>query len=135
MKDDRLRVPVEPAYISALGLAVYAFARLEWAAICWCERIQPNSIHGLKQLKTAGVVARKLIELTATLPPSSEQVELSAAADAFRELAERRNELLHVQPGSLDDKRQRLFRDGVPWGIAEINDAADDFTECNDRLV
>ena len=44
MKDDRLRIPVEREYVSALGLAVFAFARLEWVAVCFCERIKPGSI-------------------------------------------------------------------------------------------
>jgi hypothetical protein len=51
MKDDRLRVPVEPDYVSALGLAVFVFAKLEWAAICCCERIKPGSINDLPKMK------------------------------------------------------------------------------------
>jgi hypothetical protein len=136
MKDDRLRIPAEPAYVSALGLAIFAFARLEWAAVCCCERIQPNSIHGLpKKRKTAGGIAKKLIELAAGLPASPEQIDLRAAAAEFEGLALRRNDLLHAQPGSTTDGAQRVFRDGLPWEIEKINEAADDFTECNDRLV
>jgi hypothetical protein len=30
---------------------------------------------------------------------------------------------------------QRLFRDGLPWTVDMIDDAADAFTACNDRLV
>jgi hypothetical protein len=41
---------------------------------------------------------------------------------------------LHVQPGTTTDNAQRLFRDGLPWEIEKINEAADDFTECNIRL-
>ena len=104
MKDDRLKVPVQPMYVSALGLAVFAFARLEWGAICYCEQIEPNSIHALpNHAKTAGRVAKKLIALATALQMSSERAELCAAADEFAELAERRNDLLHVQPASLDD--------------------------------
>ena len=80
-------------------------------------------------------MARKFTELAATLPPSPENNELSAAADEFSKLAKRRNELLHVQPGSLGEGRQRVFRDGMPWEVTKIDDAADDFTECNDRLI
>jgi hypothetical protein len=136
MKDDRLRVPVEPDYVSALGLAVFVFAKLEWAAICCCERIKPGSINDLpKMKKTAGGVARKLKLLARKLPASSEQSELYAAAVKFKKLVETRNELLHVQPGSTPDGAQRLFRNGLPWQVEKIDQAADDFTNCNDCLV
>jgi hypothetical protein len=137
MKDDRLRVPVEPDYVSALGLAVFVFAKLEWAAICCCERIKPGSINDLpKMKKTAGGVARKLKQLARKLPASSEQSELYEAAVEFKNLVETRNELLHVQPGSTTPEgAQRLFHDGLPWQVEKIDQAADTFTECNDRLV
>jgi len=135
MKDDRLRVPVETDYVKALGLAVFTFARLEWVAICFCERIKPGSIFDWpKKNKTAGDVSGKLKELIRQFPPSPEQKELYDAAVQFQKLARRRNELLHVQPGATANNAQRLFRDGVPWEIEKINEAADDFTECNIRL-
>jgi len=136
MKGDRLRIPVEPAYVSALGLAIFAFARLEWAAVCCCERIEPNSIHALpKNKKMAGGIAKKLMQLAARLPASSEQIELRAAAAEFERLVQTRNDLLHVQPGSITDGAQRIFRDGLPWEIEKINEAADDFTYVDDPLL
>jgi hypothetical protein len=135
MKGDRERVPVEPAYVSALGMAVFAFARLEWAAVWCCERIAPGSINNTLP-RMAGDLAKKLIELAATLPPSSEQIELSAAAVDFNDLVlSKRNRLLHAKPGSTDDGAQRLFDGGRAWTVEMINDAADAFTACNDRLV
>jgi hypothetical protein len=82
--------------------------------------------------KTAGDVSGKLKELIRQFPSSPEQKELYDAAVQFQKLARRRNELLHVQPGA--NNARRLFRDGVPWEIEKINQAADDFTECNIRL-
>ncbi len=131
---DRLRVPVERDYISALGMAVFAFARLEWAAVWCCERIAPNSINNTLP-RMAGDLAHKLTELAATLPPSSEQIDLSEAAAEFKNLVRTRNALLHATPGSTDEGAQRLFRDGESWTVDMIDDAADAFTACNGRLV
>jgi hypothetical protein len=136
MKGDRLRVPLEDDYAFALGRAIFIFAKLEWSAVNCCERMKPNSIHSLtRQKKTAGGVAKILKKLADELPRSSLQTELCAAAVEFKKLAQRRNDLLHVQPASTADGAQRLFRDGVSWEVGKIDDAADDFTECNDRLV
>jgi hypothetical protein len=44
MKDDRLRVPIDNAYVEALGRATYVFATLEWNAVWCCDRMQPNYI-------------------------------------------------------------------------------------------
>ncbi|HWX27920.1 MAG TPA: hypothetical protein VNZ53_10870 [Steroidobacteraceae bacterium] len=134
MKGDRLRVPVEPAYITALGLAVFAFAQLEWAAICCCERMAPNSIN-TGPIRTANYWAKQLKQLAAALPSSSTQIELCTAADEFTELVRKRKSLLHAQPGTADDGTQGLFRDGRFWTADMIDDAADAFTACNDRLV
>jgi transcriptional regulator with XRE-family HTH domain len=133
-RGDRLRVPAEPAYVSSLGLAVFAFARLEWAAVWCCERIAPNSINNALP-RMAGDLADRLITLAATLPPSSEQIEICEAAAEFKDLVRTRNALLHAKPGSTTDGAQQLFRDGLPWTVDMIDDAADAFTACNDRLV
>jgi hypothetical protein len=133
MKDDCLRISVEPDYLSALGMAVFAFVRLEWAAVC-CERIKPNSVN-TPALRFTANVAQVLIDLAATLPPSPGQTELSTAAAEFKDLVSMRNRLLHTQPGTDGNGAQRLSRDGQPWTIDMMNDAADAFTACNDRLV
>jgi hypothetical protein len=83
----------------------------------------------------AGNLADTLIKLAATLPASSEQIELCEAAAEFKELVRTRNALLHATPGSTADGAQQLFRDGLPWTVDMIDDAADAFTACNDRLV
>src|SRR6266513_514138 len=101
MKGDRLRVPVDGNYLCALGMAVFAFARLEWAAVCCCERIRPNTIN-TRAVRMANRVA-----------------------DEFKGLVPVRNELLHTQPAETDEGAQQLFRDGRPWTIEKIDDAAD----------
>jgi hypothetical protein len=133
MQNDRFRVPVEAAYTSAIGLAVYAFARLEWDAVWCCERISPNSINKLAD-RTAGGVANKLIELAGTLAASPQRIKLVQASAEFKELVETRNKLVHAKPGTDSDGGQRLFRDGQPWTVEMIDVAADAFTACSGRL-
>ena len=69
------------------------------------------------------------------LPPSSAQIELRATADEFKDLVRTRNALLHAQPATDSDGAQRLLRDGRTRTVEMIDDAADAFTACNDRLT
>jgi len=135
MKDDRLRVPMENDYALALGRAIFIFTKLEWSAIECCEHIIPDSFHVLNlNERNAIILANKLISLAATLPPSLRR-EVCIAAAEFDRLRKKRNDLLHVQPGTIADGAQRLIRDGLAWKVDMIDKVADDFTECNDRLV
>jgi len=133
MKDERLRIPVHSDYTSALGLAVYCFASLEWNAVWCCERIEPGRINGLEE-RTAGRVADTLIYLAKGLETSHEQVKLLRAAIDFRHLVATRNNLVHAKPGTAFDGSQGLFRHGDQWTIAELERTADAFAECSVRL-
>lgn len=133
MKDDRLRVSVEDAYVHALGLATYCFAMLEWNAVWCCEKIVTGSINSLAD-KTAGNIARQFIKIVTAMPPSADQAALHAAATDFKALVETRNGIMHGKPGTDVDGGQRLFRDGIAWTADSLNDAADRFTECSSRL-
>ena len=134
MKDDRLNIPVEPAYTSALGLAVYAFAALEWNAIRCCEKLKAGSIDALMD-RTAGRVADTLLSLARSIPASQQHGDMEQAASDFRAFVGTRNNLLHSKPGLDQDGRQRLFRDGDQWTIREMNAVADAFEECSQRLA
>ncbi len=63
MKDDRLRVPIDNAYVEALGRATYVFATLEWNAVWCCERMEADYIRKLSR-KTAGKIADNLVNCT-----------------------------------------------------------------------
>jgi len=104
VKDDRLKIPVDPDYTSALGLAVYVFAGLEWNAIRCCERLEAGSIDALMD-RTAGRVADTFLRLTRSFPASETQRGIQQAASA--------------KPGIDQDGRQRLFRNGDQWTIDE----------------
>jgi len=133
MKDERLRMPVNPDYASALGLAVYCFASLEWNAVWCCERIEPGSIESLED-RTAGRVADTLLHLLKGLGSFGEQLELQSAAADFRFLVGTRNNLVHAKPGTTPDGMHGLFRHGDQWTLAELEGVADAFAECSIRL-
>lgn len=133
MKDDRLKIQVDPAYASALGLAVYAFAALEWNAVRCCERIEPGSIDTLNN-RTAGRVADTLRHLAGQLPPSPTRDRLDSTAADFQALVRSRNNLLHAKPGTNAHGEHRLFRDGDQWTQDELAAVADAFTSCSMRL-
>jgi hypothetical protein len=52
----------------------------------------------------------------------------------FKDLVERSNVLLNTNPATAKNGDQRFFWHGVEWAISEINDLADDFTECTGQL-
>jgi hypothetical protein len=132
VKDDRLRIPIEPSYVTSLGLATFAFIMLEWDAAWCCERMTPGIINSLAD-RTAGGVAKNLIEL-ATLRSATVTDDLLPAANEFQSMVLLRNDLLHAKPGADGNGASRLFRNGQIWTIDAINDAADAFTACSIRL-
>ena len=133
MPDDYPAVSVDHDYVSALGAAVYAWATLEWNAVRCCERIRPGSIEALSD-RTAGRVADTLVALAGDLPASKEQNDLSEAAVRFAALVRTRNNLFHAKPGTNAEGRERLFRSGDEWLLAEIMKAAETFEDCARRL-
>ena len=133
MSDERLRIPVQPDYTAAIGVAVYCFASLEWNAVWCCERIEPGSIENLEE-RTAGRVADTLTHLVKRVAESADKTTLEHAAADFRFLVGTRNNLVHAKPGSSPDGTQGLFRHGDYWTIAELEAVADSFAECSMRL-
>jgi hypothetical protein len=133
MINDRLRVAVDQDYVSAIGLATYCFALLEWNAVWCCEKIAPGSIQSLSD-RTAGRIATALVNQAAAMPASPDQSALHVAAKDFKSLVEVRNGIMHGKPGTAADGEQRLFRNGTSWTVNSLRDAADKFTECSSRL-
>lgn len=132
MKNDRLRVSFETEYVAAIGLAMFSFARLEWDAI-WCiEKMNANSIPVMSD-RTAGGIAKELIKLVSLRGLSANDAFVVAAND-FKRLVDVRNSIAHGKPGTAQDGGQRLFHGGVPWTVEALNDASDEFTDCQVRL-
>jgi hypothetical protein len=133
MNLERTGPRIHPDYASALGLAVYSFASLEWAAVCCCERLEAGSIDRLED-RTAGRVADTLLRLVNELEPSTHRGEMQVAATDFRFLVSTRNNLVHAKPGTAADGSQGLFRHGDHWTTAELQAVADSFNRCRLRL-
>ncbi|HEY0028533.1 MAG TPA: hypothetical protein VGC35_11740 [Allosphingosinicella sp.] len=133
MKDERLRITVHVDYASALGLAVYCFASLEWNAVQCCEAMEPGSVEDLEE-RTAGRVADTLAHLAKRRPETAGKLALQAAASDFRFLVGTRNNLVHAKPGTARDGSAGLFRLGDHWALAELEGVADAFAACSARL-
>src|SRR5258707_663209 len=97
MKDDRLRFTLDDPYATALGRAVFAFARLEWDAVWCCNKLKPYYLNNLSK-KTAGNVAADLIRLASTDKALWSVYE--TCCHEFKRLVVVRNELLHGKPGA-----------------------------------
>ncbi|WP_124077004.1 hypothetical protein [Burkholderia gladioli] len=98
MRGDRFRVPVETTYVAELGLAAYAFARLEWSAVWCCERMEAGCIERIAE-RTAGKIAGHFKRLA----EANGDAAIIAASQRFDELVQRRNDLLHAKPGTDSD--------------------------------
>lgn len=134
MKNDRLRSPVKPDYVNALGLVAYTFASCEWQVL-WCsEKIRPGSLGKLVgDERTAGKIAKFFLDLTRNMPKSKEREELSRAAGEFARLVEIRNAILHGKPCTGPSGEARLSS-GRVLELDYLEDAADAFTACSTEL-
>ena len=138
----RLGVAVDDPYLVALGRAVYCFAALEWRAVLCVQKIAEKghnpatSRHYLESVaaKTAGQIARDFMTATNGIIHPALRVAVQPAADRFRALTERRNDLVHATPGTAANGDQRLFLKGAEWTIADVEALSDKFAECNIRL-
>lgn len=126
MKDERLRVPIDEAYLHAVGLATICFSRLEWNAAWCCEKMRAGYLNGVGT-KTAGQIATDLVAMAAAHPDAAVVASLGLPAAEFKRLVGKRNDLVHANPGTAPDGDQRLFRNGEEWTFELVNDASDEF--------
>jgi hypothetical protein len=135
MSDDRLRVTLDAPYASALGLAMFCFARCEWDAVWCCERLQPGFIATIEpKRKTAGIIAKDLLRLVTSIADNDLRLHCQEIANEFDSLVLERNALLHGKPGTATAGAQRLFRHGSVWTIETVDALSDSFTRCQVRL-
>lgn len=126
MTNDRLRVPQDPNYFHAIGLATIAFARLEWDAAWCCERLQPGYINSIEpKRKTAGTIGQDLEALFSRVSDANLRAKIVPFAQEFREVVRERNALLHGKPGTAQNNDQRLFKRGVEWALSDVNAFSD----------
>lgn len=99
MKGHRLRIPVEQSYLVSLGLATYAFSRLEWDGV-WCgERLEPGFIRTVAK-RTAGRIARDLLAIIDRLVDPAVKAACEPPAIEFKALVDTRNGILHSNPAT-----------------------------------
>ena len=133
-KDDRLRSPVKPDYVEALGRAAYTFATCEWQVVWCCEQINPGSLARIVgEEMTAGTIAKRFINTCRNMPKSNERDELTSAALRFSELVVERNRILHGKPCTGPNGQARLNGNGV-IEINDLENAADAFVDCASQL-
>jgi hypothetical protein len=132
MKDDRLRVPVDAAYLTAIGIATYCFALMEWNAVYCGQKLSPGYVSTVAR-KTAGTIGRDISGFDQLVTDQVKQARYRAAAAEFVRLVDRRNDLVHANPATVGSD-QRLVRHGTPWQPNEIEDLADAFTACSMEL-
>lgn len=132
MKGDRLRVPVDAAYLAAIGMATYCFASMEWNAVYCGEKLNPGYVNTVAR-KTAGEIAGDVLGFAELITDQDKRARYEAATGEFRRLVKSRNDLMHANPATVGNE-QRLVRHGTPWQPNEIDDLADEFTACSIKL-
>jgi hypothetical protein len=126
MADDRLLIPQDPEYFQAVGLAVIAFARLEWDVAWCCERLAPGYISTIdSNRKVAGTIASNFLELIENLPNKALGKKIKPHAELFKKLVGDRNGLLHGKPGTAPGGAQLLHRHGDWLPIDMVNSFSD----------
>lgn len=126
MSNDRIRIPQDPDYFHAIGLAAVAFSRLEWDAVWCCERLEIGYINTIEpRKKTAGKIAEDLERLISRITDADLRSKVAPFATEFSEIVQERNGLLHGKPGTAPNGDQRLFRHGAEWTIDKINEFSD----------
>jgi len=133
--DDRLRIPQDPEYFNAVGLAVVAFARLEWNAVWCCHRLQPDYIRTIEPArKTAGTIGNDLKSLFQKISDRPLREKAVPFADEFKVLVTDRNALMHGKPGTAKNGDQRLFRNGNQLSISIVDDFSDRCVRTGEHL-
>lgn len=134
MKNDRLRCPVKPDYVEALGCFTYTFASLEWQVVSCVRKIHPNSSRKIIDEKmTAGQIAKKFIDVARNMPRSPEREKLELLARQFMDLVDVRNHIVHGKPCTGPNGESRLSGNDF-IEIPDLENAADDFIECSVKL-
>ena len=132
MKNDRLRVPVDDAYLLSIGRATYCFARLEWDAVYCGEKLNAGYLSTVS-VKTAGNIAIDVAQFVSYVSDPLNRDRYRAATIELSRLVKRRNDLVHSNTATVNGE-QRLVRRDSSWQPSDIDDLADEFTACSIEL-
>jgi hypothetical protein len=134
MKDHRLRQPLDPDYMHALGTATFCFAICEWNAVYCADRIRPGALRAFTEDElTAGKIAKKLTDLVRNMSKSKLRDQLLVAAQEFTAVVRLRNTILHAKPCTGPNGKARLSSRKV-LEIPDLEDAPDEFSACSSKL-
>jgi hypothetical protein len=133
------RIPADPAYLQALGRAVYNFTYFEWGVVWTIVKLSDDGFGSVPKEKGASEIAKALTGAIAkTKPPLSPALRrrLVKVDQSYRAAIKRRNKLFHAHPYTARDGSQQLGGGGIEWPIADVDSAAKMFEEsaidCND---
>ena len=106
---EQFQTPVDDGYVALVGQAVYAFTYLEWQIVSIGQKIAPGFVRDTAK-KTAGKIAEMLDDDLATFSGDvSLKANLQTILERFKAAVDRRNDLLHAHPATLNGQ-QRLHR-------------------------
>ena len=125
---ENTRIPMDKAYIEALGTAVYSFAYYEWTIIHILENLKNDYVRMYsrnKPPKTSGKVFNDFKKLIA----GNNDPILIECKDTFGELIDERNALIHGHPCTSKDGKQVLNYQAstdkrihdLQWDIDKLN--------------
>jgi hypothetical protein len=132
------RVPCDAQYIEALGYAVYNFATLEFNVAYIIERLEPGYLQEyISNEKTAGDVAKDLAQAKqrAEAQGHTAAAELRDIYNAFVDLKNRRNKLLHANPTTAPSGAQQLhyLALSIAWDLDAVHQSATDFAAAAEK--
>jgi hypothetical protein len=131
MVNYKSRIPVDEAYVNAIGRAVYNFTYLEWGIVGLGELLRPGFRTDAAYL-TAGQMGGWFTSLVGALRSADpDQSALVSLAATFSQLVQPRNHIVHAHPISAKGGGQQLRYKGKSilqdWPPDKILEAARDF--------
>lgn len=126
----RSGIPADVAYIEALGRCFYHFSYLEWIVVRITTKLHQDAYASFTKPKTAGYLARKLLEAIAagSLTPSLAQ-RLAQFHRAFVTAKHRRDKLLKAPPYAVKHNLSQMGAGPHVWPTAKLDGAAGRFEE------
>jgi hypothetical protein len=116
---------------------VYNFAMLEYHIAHIIERLKPGYLQEyISQKKMAGDVAKDFVEEIGRAKHAAE-TKLTAIYNTFVDLKDRRNQLLHANPGTAPGGAQELRyqQADIAWDLDTVCKAATDFEAAAVRAI
>lgn len=131
MAGERHRIPGDQEYWARLGLALVAFARLEWNVLYLSNTMEVGVINQFVPAQgrgpSSGQICNRAFQISeAWNGPLG--AEIQEALDLFDAAVARRNRLVHANPATANNGEQWLHCRQIGWITPEwVDEAADEF--------